>query len=49
MLKFLIIFAVILIAMGVGLPAIGIQNIPLWQVACGAFVVAAPASYLWKI
>lgn len=46
MIKFLFIFAVILIAMGVGLPAIGIQQLPLWQLAAGAFIPASAIAYL---
>lgn len=47
MLKFLIVFAVILTAMGLGLPLLN-ANLPLWQVACGAFIPAVAISYVWR-
>lgn len=46
MLKFLIIFAITLIVMGVSLPLIGIDHLPLWQVATGAFIPASVIAYL---
>lgn len=46
MTKFLFIFAMILVAMGVGLPFLGIHDLPLWQVACGAFIPTAAIYYI---
>jgi hypothetical protein len=44
--RFFVVFAIALIAIGLALPIIGIREVPLWQVACGALIPAAAISFI---
>jgi hypothetical protein len=46
MLKFLLLFIALILLMAFGFPVIGIGELPLWQLAAGAFIPASAIAYL---